>query len=69
MPNPLEFYSFIFNVPGLLVGPVCYFSYYIEFIDGTNFMHSVKNDKGEEVMVYKEPSSVVSKHIGIFQLF
>ncbi|XP_072021301.1 lysophospholipid acyltransferase 1-like [Amphiura filiformis] len=58
VPNPLEFYSFIFNVPGLLVGPVCYFTHYTEFIDGTNFMHSVKNEKGEEVMVYKEPSSV-----------
>ena len=61
MPGPLEFYSFIFNVPGLLVGPVSFFPQYIEFIDGTNFMHSVKNEKGEEVMVYKEPSSVVSR--------
>lgn len=56
-PSALMFYSFIFCPQNLLVGPVTYYADYCRFIEGELFQVVVKNDKGEEIKVYKEPSS------------
>ncbi|XP_022105774.1 lysophospholipid acyltransferase 2-like [Acanthaster planci] len=57
-PRFLEFWSYIFSPQGLLVGPICYFSNYVDFIQGNNFIRKVKNESGEERIVYEEPSSM-----------
>ncbi|XP_033640139.1 membrane-bound O-acyltransferase domain-containing protein 2-like [Asterias rubens] len=56
-PRFLEFWSYIFCPQGLLVGPVCFFSSYIDFIEGKNFSRKVKDENGEEKIIFDEPSS------------
>ena len=36
-PTILEFFSYLFQFPTLLCGPLVYYNDYIEFIDGHNF--------------------------------
>ncbi|XP_033108573.1 lysophospholipid acyltransferase 1-like [Anneissia japonica] len=57
VPRPLEFYSFIFCVSSLLAGPVCFFTEYIEFVEGSKFRKVVRDEKGEIKVVYDDPSS------------
>ncbi|XP_038051425.1 lysophospholipid acyltransferase 2-like [Patiria miniata] len=69
-PGFLEYWSYIFCPQGLLVGPVCYFSSYMDFIRGKNFTRTVKDENGVERIVYEEPSSVRAVTIkSLFALF
>ena len=56
----LEFYSFVLFPQSLLIGPVTFYSDYIQFIDGSKFEVQEINSEGKEVTVYREPSSAVS---------
>lgn len=57
-PSPLKFFSFIFCPQNLLVGPVTYYADYCAFIEGKPFMLKIKDEKGEEKLVYTEPSAL-----------
>lgn len=36
LPHPLEFLSYIFYFHGIIVGPLCFYRDYIDYIEGTN---------------------------------
>lgn len=36
IPSPIEFLSYIFYFHGIIVGPLCFFRDYINYIDGSN---------------------------------
>ena len=38
MPSIKEFLSYIFNFQGIILGPMCYYRDYIEFINGNNIL-------------------------------
>lgn len=38
LPSPIEFLSYIFYFHGIIVGPLCFFKDYIDFIDGSNLL-------------------------------
>lgn len=38
LPSPVEFLSYIFYFHGIIVGPLCFFKDYIDFIDGTSLL-------------------------------
>ncbi|XP_071957009.1 lysophospholipid acyltransferase 2-like [Antedon mediterranea] len=64
VPTPIEFYSYIFCMSGILAGPVCFFTEYIHFIEGSNFRKVIRDEKGEITVIYDDPSSkwaVISK--------
>jgi lysophospholipid acyltransferase 1/2 len=37
-PHIIEFLSFVFNFQGIIVGPLCFYQDYIEFINGNNIL-------------------------------
>ena len=56
LPNPLVYLSYIFYFQGILVGPLCFYSDYIDFIEGSNFQvkqvgPTVVEANGEMVIV------------------
>lgn len=38
IPNPLEYYSYLFHFHAIMVGPAILYADYIDFIDGTQFL-------------------------------
>jgi lysophospholipid acyltransferase 1/2 len=38
IPTPIEFLSYIFYFHGIIVGPLCFFKDYCDFIDGQNLL-------------------------------
>lgn len=40
-PHIIEFLSYIFNFQGIIVGPLCYYQDYIDFINGNNILKKV----------------------------
>ena len=56
LPNPLVYLSYIFYFQGILVGPLCFYTDYIDFIEGSNFQvkqvgPTVVEANGEMVIV------------------
>ncbi len=37
-PSLIEFLSYIFNFQGIIVGPLCFYNDYIDFITGNNIL-------------------------------
>jgi lysophospholipid acyltransferase 1/2 len=37
-PSLIQFLSYCFNFQGIVVGPLCYYEDYINFIDGNNIL-------------------------------
>ena len=37
-PRIIEFFSYFFNFQGIIVGPLCFYQDYIEFINGNNIL-------------------------------
>ncbi|XP_041361283.1 lysophospholipid acyltransferase 2-like [Gigantopelta aegis] len=44
MPTMLEFYSFIFGFQGVMAGPFCFFTDFIDFIEGRHLQKIVTSD-------------------------
>ncbi|XP_077990303.1 membrane-bound glycerophospholipid O-acyltransferase 2-like [Glandiceps talaboti] len=56
MPTILEYYSYIFYFQALVVGPVCFYNNYIDFIEGRHIVpYVLKTKDGKEIVVHKEP--------------
>lgn len=70
VPSPLEFYSYIFNFQGVLVGPLTFYREYADFIDGSNFnvnKNVVKNGHSASETYFREPSvrSTVAQKLSV----
>ncbi|XP_077979073.1 lysophospholipid acyltransferase 6-like isoform X2 [Glandiceps talaboti] len=56
-PSILEYYSYIFNFQTFLIGPFCFFTDYIDFVEGKNLVpYKIKTKDGKEVIISREPS-------------
>ena len=42
-PSFIEFMGYIFNFQGVVVGPMCFYQDYIDFINGNNILKHQKN--------------------------
>jgi lysophospholipid acyltransferase 1/2 len=58
LPTLLEFLSYSFNFPGIMLGPLCFYNDYVAFIEGK---HSQAKDN---VGVIRETNGLVSLAIG-----
>jgi hypothetical protein len=71
-PHIIEFGSYIFNFQGIIVGPLVYYSDYIDFIDGNNILKQ-KNQISNQFETSKivQPSvrmALLKKLVGVFFL-
>ncbi|XP_077978891.1 membrane-bound glycerophospholipid O-acyltransferase 2-like [Glandiceps talaboti] len=56
-PSILEYYSYIFNFQTFLIGPFCFFTDYIDFVEGKHLVpYKIKTKDGKEVIISREPS-------------
>lgn len=44
-PHIIEFLSYVFNFQGIIVGPLCYYQDYIDFINGNNILKKKKKSQ------------------------
>ncbi|XP_077978253.1 lysophospholipid acyltransferase 6-like [Glandiceps talaboti] len=56
-PSIIEYYSYIFHFQTFIVGPFCFYTDYIDFIEGKHLIpYKIKTKDGKEVIINKEPS-------------
>ncbi len=48
MPSLLQFSSYIFYFQALLAGPLCFYSDYLKFVDGSHFTEQNTNEKSSD---------------------
>lgn len=61
-PHIIEFLSYVFNFQGIIVGPLCYYQDYIDFIDGNNILKKKKRNQS-----YNENSNNIIVQPSIWQ--
>ncbi|XP_077978754.1 lysophospholipid acyltransferase 6-like [Glandiceps talaboti] len=60
-PPVLEYYSYIFHFQTFLVGPFCFYTDYIDFIQGKHLVpYKIKTKDGKEVIISREPSVMIA---------
>ncbi|XP_077978755.1 membrane-bound glycerophospholipid O-acyltransferase 2-like [Glandiceps talaboti] len=60
-PSVLEYYSYIFHFQTFLVGPFCFYTDYIDFIQGKHLIpYKIKTKDGKEVIINREPSVMIA---------
>jgi lysophospholipid acyltransferase 1/2 len=61
IPNPLEYFSYIFYFHGICVGPLCFYKDYRDFIDGRNLLviptSTTKELPKDDQFVIEQPST------------
>ncbi|XP_077979182.1 lysophospholipid acyltransferase 6-like [Glandiceps talaboti] len=64
-PSIIEYFSYIFHFQTFIVGPFCFYTDYIDFIEGKHLIpYKIKTKDGKEAVISKEPSvmeAVLSK--------
>ncbi|XP_071451612.1 lysophospholipid acyltransferase 6 [Hetaerina americana] len=71
IPNPLEYFSFMFHYQALMAGPMVFYVDYIDFINGTNFLkHSPpqngsldRNSNSRKVVIEPSPFPMVFQKV------
>ncbi|CAF0713092.1 unnamed protein product [Brachionus calyciflorus] len=59
-PHMIEFLGYVFNFQGIIVGPLCYYQDYIDFITGNNILKKqIKGADGQESSIIVQPSVTV----------
>ena len=58
-PHLIEFLSYLFNFQGIIVGPLCYYEDYIDFVNGNNILKHKKNDAENSSKIVQPPVMAV----------
>ncbi|KAL5014016.1 hypothetical protein ScPMuIL_008286 [Solemya velum] len=61
MPSALQYYSYLFHFHGIIVGPMCFYSDYISFVEGTELVKHQKKIEASGITHYavkQRPSPV-----------
>jgi lysophospholipid acyltransferase 1/2 len=58
IPSPIEFVSYIFYFHGIIVGPLCFFKDYRDFIEGRNILVIPTSSTTNEISEEKQRSDI-----------